>query len=620
MQALIGFARWIPVYPVRWAGKGLFLPVAVLMGFAVILGAYGVGAQPIVLRPDDVLPALQNPMENDDGQENKDKAVLFYINGPTVHGLSADDANRFFHMGRLARLSLSFVALRLADRGALDLDTALHHILPELVEDPAFTIVPKVVHLLSETGGYAVPPWYSKDWNAADRLQPTQRLRPYVMRLRRAGQMPHDDPVGWALLAMVLEQASSRSLRDLITAELLRPLGYDSEAISWPGDESENTLFTLPSAFQPVLSFEAKGAVLADIARLVVRNRLPGGGRYLTPESHSLLANRVLWHMHPMASVRTAGLIADKRHGRTRLSLPGPVCGTDSSLIAYPAAELVFVHLSMTGWHQATDCRISRLWHRTTEAIAEHYIPPQNPSRQMEAARKLVPPQNLSGFYVRDDAPTAWLKLRLNRIREATVFVADHGASGLEIRRNGSVRRFDPAAPYHFTDKDGGTLTFSQAHGRGYFVMDGHLYRHVGVLGDERLVLAPFPWVLLILLTSVFYWRHPKKPWRRMGRFGATGTAMFGAGLLMELHFWPYALLLQDEPLAVLGWRLLLNGGLMLILTLPMFALSFARKGEMPAGIGIFLGPLHLTLLTAAALVLFLLTVAWGLAGTFWPL
>ena len=60
-----------------------------------------------------------------------------------------------------------------------------------------------------------------------------------------------------------------------------------------------------------------------------------------------------------------------------------------------------------------------------------------------------------------------------------------------------------------------------------------------------------------------------------------------------------------------------MNAGLALVLSLPLFAVAFTKKNEMPTGATIFIAPLHLALISVSAIALFLTLVAWGVAGEF---
>ena len=121
-----------------------------------------------------------------------------------------------------------------------------------------------------------------------------------------------------------------------------------------------------------------------------------------------------------------------------------------------------------------------------------------------------------------------------------------------------------------------------------------------------------------MLFSSIIYLRSKTSArWRRMALLGTLGVTMVALGLIGELGYWAQAIFVWDMPWLVTLWRTVLNIGLALTLSLPLFAASFTRKGEMPTGALIFIAPLHLAAISAAAIALFLILVAWGVAGEF---
>tara|TARA_R110002096_G_scaffold26437_1_gene81611 strand:- start:171 stop:488 length:318 start_codon:yes stop_codon:yes gene_type:complete len=102
-----------------------------------------------------------------------------------------------------------------------------------------------------------------------------------------------------------------------------------------------------------------------------------------------------------------------------------------------------------------------------------------------------------------------------------------------------------------------------------------------------------------------------------MGQFGFIGTLLICTGLLCDYLWWPIALFEWDLPVLIYAWRILLNIGLVLVLSLPLFALSFVRHNRMPEGSALMYVPFHLALISIAAVALFLILIAWGMAAEF---
>ena len=133
-------------------------------------------------------------------------------------------------------------------------------------------------------------------------------------------------------------------------------------------------------------------------------------------------------------------------------------------------------------------------------------------------------------------------------------------------------------------------------------------------------MLYPAPIALAVLLTAAIYLRRGVNPlWRRMALFAVGGAGLLLVGLASELAYYQSVWLERGLGWPVVAWRAALNVGLAALLTLPLFAIQFSRRDIMPSGVGLLAGSLHLTALTAAALTLFALAIAWGVAGELLP-
>ncbi len=555
-------------------------------------------AQAILLPKDEILPKLTE-LKTDDG-------LAFYVNGPFTYGISQEEKTQYYNLGALSRIVLSAVTLRLIDQGKLSLDDQAPVLIPDILEKIPFQKIITIRDLLSGTAGFAVPPWYIENEYNPNIIVDT--FTPYIIQARGAGQMPHDDPVGWAILAKILERVTKQTLTELITDEVIKPIGLTGQEIRIP----DNT-----SIFSPIFDMEASGKFIAELGRLLIRNRSVDG-RFLTPETYKLFTEMPSWKLHPLAPKKVLLLQQSYKNDNAMLTL-----STNRSnwrLIAFPEQGSAFVTKEVSR---------EKLNDLATE-VAKKYFPKGRGNPENGFAEKLREPKLLNGIYVKEQYPNTSLKTRLENIENATVTISRLNDGNLSLQSAGNtkvenVSFFRKAAPYHYISliDEHRTLTFSPARAGGYFILDGKTYRHIGLIGDKNLVIKPVVWLFILLLSAIIYWPRTLRNTplaiqiRRMGMFSVAGVLLIGIGIYCELHYWADALYLWNKPMLVFLWRLILNIGLMAILTIPMFTLSITKRKLIPGGV---LGAgmnLHIVCLTAASLLVFFIMVAWGIAGEF---
>lgn len=548
-----------------------------------LLSSMPAWAQSVVLRADDVLPLLNGAAPD-----------AFYVNGSAIHGLDDDTTTSGFQNHDAGRLVLTLTALRLIDQGKLTLNAPVAQVLPELIEKNPFQVALTLRHLLTETGGFAVLP--------AGFSTPAH-LNTSLIELRTPGQVSAPDPVGLRLLEALIIKASGLSLQDVLEREFFIPLGIIATHSATPAAK--------PVTLSP--------SILARIAVLLLRNEQSDGSAYLSRQSYEMLTQGVLWLFHPLGPERSAAGYLREREGRSWIEInPG--------FIVFPREGVAFIAPSVMAGGPAASFR------QTVWRIAQQNFPPHSiPDGRMNAARALTPPTDIAGRYTRADRPSAWLHTRLENMQKNWIRVSELAGGSLRVTLNspapetagaapaqGSVT-FHPVAPYHYRSDSGERLTFSPVRAGGYLYLDGVLYRYTGLMGNIPFLMSLLPWVFAALASAVFH-LHSKlgKPWRRMALFSLTGGALIGGALYAEWALWPVAMYEWDMPVLVTLWRTALNIGLMLVLSLPLLAIAFVRRGPMPEkGWALILAGPHLALISIAAMTLFLITVATGLAGTF---
>lgn len=554
-----------------------------VIGFMCLLAssvpAFG---QAIFVDPKSLETALQEQLVSE---------RAFYVNGSFTQGLTPDMARKTYPLGPMSRTLITLVTLRMQAAGLLDLDESVARTLPDILDKNPFTVAITPRHLLAETAGFAVPPVNSSY------LIP---FKNHTTQVRTAGQMAHADLVGWQLLTEFLMVKGQADINQLIEEHLF------------------TALTERPSAFQRPVShmhFDWLGTIeysadgIAELVRLYVRNRDKNGNLFLPADLHEQLTKRHAWRMHPIGPRRALGGEMRTLGTHTYVTPPGnPRTGKEPTFLAFPDQDIAFIHFGAP----------SEDYLDAIKKIAADRFLPGRPDYRLNEARNLREADDrFNGIYVRSDAPSAWLKDRLNAIEHETIDIAEQ-ANGTIIVTGLSTGSdsFTKIAPFYYQNLGGETLLLSPFRQGGYLVVGDSLYRYVGILGNKTFVLGAFPMVMLMLLSSLIYVRSKTSPrWRKMALFGGIGTLMIAVGLWAEYSYWPQAVFEWNFPGLVTFWRVVLNAGLALVLSLPLFAMAFTKKNEMPTGAAILVVPLHLALISVSAISLFLILVAWGVAG-----
>jgi hypothetical protein len=577
----------------------------------VQVAAFG---QAVLLPEDEIIPLLSRLKNTEQPSEyiEGNNQLTAYVNGPFTYGMSDKDLDKYYNLDALSRIMFSAVTLRLVEQGKLALDDQVPGLIPDILEEIPFRRIITVRDLLSGTAGFAVPTWYLETKPDFNKIH-TDDFAPYRIQVRGAGQMPHDDPVAVAILVKLLEKISGTALETLLEQEFLRPLGLSAQDLRW--SKAKNI-------FSPVLAVEGSGKLVIELTRLLIRNRTTTG-RYLSPDTYRLLTYTPSWRLHPLAPTQVLSLEQSYIAGNPILRLAHHK--SDWAIHAFPDQGVAFITKGVSPIRLKT----------VINDIATSFFPNGDGNPEQHLANKLQEPKFLSGIYVREHHPTASLRRRLHAIQHDTVMInrlkdGNLFFQTLDTADTKNIIFFQKESAYHYRNPEApeasdAYLTFAPARAGGYFRYQGQTYRHIGLLGNAELVINPVIWLSLLMLSAAIYWRKHIKGQklavqiRRMGMFSAIGTLLLLSGLAFEFFYWSEALYYSHQPIYIFMWRMLINLGLMAVLTIPMFTLSITKRKLIPNGvIGIFMN-MHIILLTAASLLLFFITVAWGIAGEFWP-
>lgn len=547
--------------------KTIFCALLITLGSAV----------PLLAQAVSVLPQSLDPSLRDQLISNE----TIYVNGPFTYGLTEELAQKKFELGRLRQSVLTLITLRMAAEHVVDLDEAVVRSLPNLIDDNPFRIAITPRHLLTETAGFAVPP--------SD--VPFDKKNPvFFHQVRSAGQIAHSDPAGWHLLALFLEAKSGKPLKKLTTEYLLKAISPEAMA-----SDDLNT---------------GNGFFIADMVRLLIHNRGRDGARFLPADLYDQLALRHNWRLHPVDPRRALGGILHHTGKRQWLSPPNISGGKGPTFIAFPKNGIAFIHLGTP----------NESYMETVFSIADdRFLPPQPDTRFREAEGIYDNGYRFNGLYVRTDAPTAELRDRLRLLANETITLTDLQNGTLQVKAsNGQQYVYTKKVPFYYENEVGERLILSPYRQGGYAIYGETAYRYVGPLGSRMFAFDALPVALFVLLTSVLYLRSKvSNRWRKMALFASGGTLLIIATATLDYYYWSTALYQWHMPWLVILWRVLLNIGVALTLSVPLFALSFVKKNELPEGAGVFTAPLHLAAMSIASIVLFLILIVWGLAGEF---
>lgn len=564
--------------------------------------------QAVVLRPNDVLPTLKEVSPS-----------RFYINGPLVHGLSDEMAETYYPLGDAGKFILALVTLRLADQGGLDLNEPVAKALPDLMDFNPWEVAVTPAHLLSETAGFAYPPANSAD---TDNIP----LRYFLIKLRGAGQIALNDPVGWHLLAAFLEAKSQSSIQDLLVRQVFEPLMVPTSGLRWPSAPSAS-----PYSLPPLGDVQIRGSALAKILQILA-NHHPNS--FLSDRIWPLLSDKPLWAIGPLGPMRMAGLHKIKS---SRYQWVGPApCAKGITFLASPAAGVVFVQArsKSASNEREVGCPGAYLLRAANKLAQAHMPPNRNPDTEVAGAHIYASPPTYEGRYSCIGGGAS-LRDRIGLVKSCGMVLSPQADGTIDVTINvppppdfsgdtsllTQARIYREVAPYYLRSNNGSLpIDLSPYKLGGYAARGDARYVKTGVLGYLQGVVGDYLlFFLLGLLSAVLHLRSKTSvQWRRFAAFSVIGGLLVGFGLFAELNLWVSTLYDLQMPWLITLWRTGLNIGLMLVLSLPMLAMAFVQQQNMPKeGIALlFAGP-HLGLISLSAIGLFLTTIIWGVAGTF---
>lgn len=550
-----------------------------------------------MLRPADVLPVLT---------ETSESQIAFYLSGDQTYW-SDNELPDTLDLTGFQKNLLSLITLRLVDKGLLSLDQSVSDVLPSVISGGPFTAPLTFRHLLQETAGFASPP-LNLEVHTIPAALAGKKLKRFAISMRSAGQISVHDPVGWAVLVAALENATSRSVQELLEDEVLLPLGLRSDSISLS--------YRLLGGGNLSLTVRGSPTAFVEASRIYIRNRDAANQPYLKRSTHlDLTTGQFGYRMHPDSESISSGVTVWQSNSHRWITSLNDACRTGAAFVAFPREGAVFGML-----REDQTCMGPKL-ERASMTIANDQFP--GSARAATDGPPLAKPSKLEGRYVPAMRSPYGLQERLDILGSDWLFIFGYTGDQLRVRRNGGpLALYRQPSAYIFENETDAAdrLVFSPFRLGGYVVADNKLFRRADILGAAGQLRAMMPWALLTILTAGYYaLGNRSRPWRRMGQFAILGGVLVGGGLYLEANHWANVLYEIGQPWMITLWRSAINIGLMLVLSVPMFVLSFAKKKTIPtSGLAILTAP-HLTFVAISALTVFFTLVLWGVAGTFRP-
>jgi CubicO group peptidase (beta-lactamase class C family) len=208
-------------------------------------------------------------------------------------------ADTLFRVGSITKSFVALALVQLAEQGRVDLNARVSDLAPELqignrwdAEQPI-----TVAHLLEHTAGF--DDMHPNEWHAplAAETMPLAALlarnpASRVARWRPGSRFSYANP-GYTVAAYVIEKVTGRSYEDVVTREILRPLGMTGAALRWTPEvdrrlargygDGEAPVPYYASYHRPAGNLMASPRELAGLVQLALARGRVGGAQLISP-------------------------------------------------------------------------------------------------------------------------------------------------------------------------------------------------------------------------------------------------------------------------------------------------------------------------------------------------
>jgi dihydroorotase len=580
---------------------------------------------------------------------HRDRLLLAkgYGYADVASGKVPDPQATLFHIGSVGKLMNAAIALRLEERGVLDIDADVNRYL-KAVHVPEVGGAPLTARLLmTHRGGFETEAYHLVMPLARGSDMTPEEMQREIIRIRPPEAKSIYDNVGFGVLGQVVGDASDSSFPEALRREIFEPLGMSRSVAGLPLDRvADAATGYMPDAdglAAPIGHVTGlrigQGAgdirvTAVDIGRFLSALLLPG--RLLQPATHARMMDFDTERFHPRLPGLGFAMMQLEYADRPAAGHRGQIDGFISKLVLFPQSGLgVFVGVNAT--HAPVPApRLSDLLSAPRERpggpvrmppdpeidtfmerFAEAFVPQSEPPPSTLTVDRELPAPALAGVYALPDA-SRYLLARMQASWD-TVSARAEGGDRLWTDRCAPFVRQAPMY-YECATPEGPVGVAFQTDGERVWVGFGILgaMERIPWWRTARFALLPLPVLVLIGLAGAA--RAPFETELRLRRIlliAGASTAAFLAALLLELEF-AYPLTHSSAaalpiawriafPLSALGWALCaLRGGALL-------ADSGAAR---PLGAG---GRAFLLALVVAALGLIWLSWVWELLWPFQP-
>ena len=199
------------------------------------------------------------------------------------------DAGTVYRVGSISKTVAVTVALRLADRGLLDVDEPVARLVPEIETTVGYAGQPRVItlrDLATHTSGLAREPRIPRLLaGAVDRWEETLLGAIPATRFAHPPGVCFDySNIGAAILGLAVRRAGGMPYPELVAAEICAPLGLTATGFLPPADRER-----LATGYERLVdgSISTRDAERQHAGRGF---RVPGGGLYSTPSEIAAFA------------------------------------------------------------------------------------------------------------------------------------------------------------------------------------------------------------------------------------------------------------------------------------------------------------------------------------------
>ncbi len=411
-----------------------------------------------------------------------------------------------FRLASLSKPVTAAAALRLHERGSLDLRASLAPSLPALSLDPRL----QMHHLLTHTAGFEdrMLLRLSRDASAVPPLSqflarnlPPARFEP--------GELSIYSNHGMALAGLAIAEAAGRSFEEAMQALVFRPLGMERSTfqLSRARDLAGGHTAGRPAPTYGINTVPSSMLVStgADMARFLEALLRPESSDFLKPATVDLMLSRQFGH-HPALTGRAYGWSEDSSVTPRRLLHSGGTDGFSSAIVLVPEQRgAIFVALNGNAW----------VWGLVRELLEELFPATPAPPRPTAA---VIPP--VPGVYAPAGLPTGTMDKARLLFEQRRL-----DAPAPERLRFGDVS-YTATEDGLWTSSRGVLVPHTSAAGNSFLFEEGEAWSRIPWHAGRTLHATAFVTLVLLLIALLL-----GRPQRLFGAIGPPVALRAAAGL-----------------------------------------------------------------------------------------